>query len=270
MTGGRMELALRLADVAAAEILPRFDRCAVERKADGSEVTDGDRAAEEAMRNLLAREAPGDAVYGEEFGGELNLEHPGQWVLDPIDGTAAFALGLPQFGTMIGLLEHGRPVLGVLSFPAAGSRLFAEHGAGCHFQVDTEAPESVQVHRVETLRQAQSSCTDLLGSDLRGEGYPLRQILGRSGRVRFVNDCWQHAWVCRGRLQLAIDGKVQPWDVVPILACIHEAGGAAMGVDGMPVDLAAPRGLVSTCGGALHQELGAILRSGSSTNVMDR
>ena len=107
-------LAHRLADAAREAVRPHFRTpLAAERKGDASPVTIADRAAEEAMRRILAAEAPQDGVHGEEFGVDEGRSGR-QWVLDPIDGTCAFLAGRATFGTLIALLVDGFPVLGLI------------------------------------------------------------------------------------------------------------------------------------------------------------
>ena len=87
-----------------------------ERKDDNSIVTDADRAAEELIRAQLSRTRSRDQIIGEEFGshGESNRK----WIIDPIDGTANFARGVPVWATLIALEEDGEVVVGVVSAPA--------------------------------------------------------------------------------------------------------------------------------------------------------
>jgi len=81
-----------------------------ESKADGTVVTAADREAEEAMRDLIRRRYPNHGLSGEEFGRE-NEQAEFVWTLDPIDGTLSFISGCPLFGTLIGLLHRGEPIL---------------------------------------------------------------------------------------------------------------------------------------------------------------
>lgn len=78
-----------------------------------SPVTIADREAEDVMRKLISSRYPSHGIYGEEFG-QTGLDAEYIWVLDPIDGTKSFITGKPLFGTLIALLHHGRPVLGVI------------------------------------------------------------------------------------------------------------------------------------------------------------
>jgi inositol-phosphate phosphatase / L-galactose 1-phosphate phosphatase / histidinol-phosphatase len=119
-------LALRLADAAGEAIRPHFRAgLGSERKDDATPVTLADRAAEEAMRRILAAEAPRDAIIGEEFGattGGSASSSGRSWVLDPIDGTTSFLAGRPIFGTLIALVVEGWPVLGVIDQPILRER----------------------------------------------------------------------------------------------------------------------------------------------------
>src|SRR5918997_4018175 len=119
-----LALALSLVDEADAIALPAFDRgVAVSAKADGTPVTEADRAVERALRERLAAERPGDGVLGEELGEAGGGER--RWVLDPLDGTEWFARGIPVWGTLIALERDGEPLVAVISAPALKRRWWA-------------------------------------------------------------------------------------------------------------------------------------------------
>jgi inositol-phosphate phosphatase/L-galactose 1-phosphate phosphatase/histidinol-phosphatase len=115
-------LAERMADAAGA-VARRYFRTpiAVDTKPDHSPVTIADRESEAAMRTLIAQDAPGHGIYGEEMG-KADIDAEWVWVLDPIDGTKAFITGKPSFGTLIALLHRGTPVLGIIDQPIIGER----------------------------------------------------------------------------------------------------------------------------------------------------
>src|SRR5919108_1298209 len=118
-----LALALELADVADAITLARF-RAAdlrVETKPDLTPVSEADRAVEEALRERIERDRPGESILGEEEGGEQ-----GDWVIDPIDATKNYVRGIPLFATLIAL--EGR--VAVVSAPALGKRWWATAGGG--------------------------------------------------------------------------------------------------------------------------------------------
>ena len=125
-----LQLVHLLADAAAAHSLRLF-RTPLEviAKADESPVTQADRAAESAMREILGAERPADGIFGEEHGLE-RIDADRIWVLDPIDGTRSFITGSPLWGTLIGLVQGGRVVLGVVDMPVLGERWIGRAGFG--------------------------------------------------------------------------------------------------------------------------------------------
>ena len=229
-----LDLALRLAQTAEDEILPRFRTVSVTRKPDGTEVTEADREAERVMRERLAEERPGHAVLGEEFGRGGPDDARYRWVLDPVDGTAGFTVGVPLFGTLVALLEDGEPVVGVIHFPAIEETVYAARGDGCWFQT-AEDEVSVSVDPVEALDAATVTTTALHSSDVAATDdqtpYRLTDLVRQAGKFRFVTDCLQHALVARGRTHAAVDTLMHPWDVAALVPCVREAGGVAQPLD---------------------------------------
>ena len=123
-----LTLANRLADAAGVAIRPFFRAdFAHEAKTDATPVTEADRAAEAAIRAILDRECPADAIIGEEFGAKDGSSGR-SWVIDPIDGTVSFMAGRPIFGTLIALLEDGWPVMGVIDQCINGERWIGATG----------------------------------------------------------------------------------------------------------------------------------------------
>jgi histidinol-phosphatase len=255
----RLDFAMTLLAAAEREILPRFRACAARVKSDGTEVTDADLAAEEAIRALLAKACPGEAILGEEFGGDDKAERA--WILDPIDGTQAFALGLPTFGTLIGYAERGEPVLGVVGLPCLALSYRAATGLGCTKREDG-GDSKVRVSKVASLTQAYTSGTSLIRSSaIEDDGYNLGAVVKASRRFRFVGDCLQHAWVCSGRLDAALDLIVAPWDVAAVIPCVREAGGDLASAAGERGDLLHAGSLISASTPALMDEVVAALKA---------
>lgn len=114
--------ALHLATAAGEAILPYFRKNApIEVKAHETwdPVTEGDRAGERAMRHLIETHYPSHGIIGEEYG-EKKANSDLTWILDPVDGTRAFIIGLPTWTTLIGLYQNGQPRLGVMCQPFVG------------------------------------------------------------------------------------------------------------------------------------------------------
>ena len=259
-----LEFALDLAQRAEAEILPRFRRVSFSVKADGSEVTEADREAERVMREAISGRFPDHAVLGEELGRSGSPHAQRCWVLDPVDGTVWFTLGVPTFGTLIALLEDREPVLGVVHFPALGETVYAARGRGCWLRRGQAPPEPVHVASPLPLREAFVSACGAHGSDIlpeAGRAVNLTALVRAARKLRFVGDCLQHSLVCQGRLHAAVDTIMSPWDIAALVPCVEEAGGSASDLSGKREGVVFGGSLVTSCGPALHGELVAALRS---------
>ena len=249
-----LALALNLADIADGVTLPAFRRegLVVETKPDLTPVTEADRGAEEALRRALADARPGDAVVGEEMGGELGTGR--QWILDPIDGTKNFVRGVPVWASLIALVVDGAAEVGVVSAPALGRRWWAARGQGAW----TRGPEDCSDRRlrasaVSTLADASFSFSD-------GVGWPegaLDSLSGSVWRSRAYGDFWSHMLVAEGSVDIAMEPELSVWDVAALVPVIEEAGGRITAIDGGPV-LQGPGAL--TTNGFLHDAALAIIR----------
>ncbi len=262
-----MQFALELAGTAALEIVPRFQRVDVHSKSDGSPVTEADTEAERVMRELIELRYPMHGIMGEEQD-DIRPDAEWCWVLDPIDGTSSFALGLPTFGTLVALLRHGHPVLGVINMPALKETVYAEMGSGCWYLNRMGDLERVGVSRgVSRVSDAYLSTTGLYNTDidpLDSTAPPRMSSLIRTSRkFRFVGDCLQHAWVARGLLDGAVDPKMNPWDNAALIPCILEAGGVLSDLSGNTDNLVHAPNLVTAATPALHGDILATLTGGA-------
>ncbi|MGH7558072.1 MAG: inositol monophosphatase family protein [Gemmatimonadota bacterium] len=221
----------------------------VERKADRSLVTSADRRAEELLRERLAARCPGDGVIGEELGVEEGSSGR-RWTLDPIDGTFGFVHGVPLFSVLIGLLDGGEAVLGVVHLPALKETVAAVRGAGCWMWRGDADPVPARVSSEAAFADALVLATDfrrLPGGH--GAGY---ERLADAGELRTWGDAYGHALVATGRADAMIDPRMKPWDSVPLQPIVEEAGGRFSTMAG--ASLPAGGSAVST-NGLLHDEV---------------
>jgi histidinol-phosphatase len=207
-------------DRARAEILPRFRKVSVETKADGSPVTEADRAAEEVLRAELRRALPEAAILGEEFGAEGPDDAGLRWVIDPIDGTIAFSRGIPLFGTLVALLDEGEPVLGVIDCCAIGERTVGWKGGGC-FRNGTRVAAS----KAAGLRDSLVSHGDLFCFDRAGKREVFERMAREIPKLRGYTDAFGHAMVCAGAIDAMVDLDLNPWDMAATRILVTEAGG---------------------------------------------
>jgi histidinol phosphatase-like enzyme (inositol monophosphatase family) len=212
-------LAERAADRARAEILPRFRTVGFETKADGSPVTEADRAAERAVRAVLREGDPGAALLGEELGAEGDGGGD-VWVIDPIDGTIAFTRGIPLFGTILARLEGGVPVVGLIDLPALGERYVGWKGSGCR-----RNGVPVRCSRAEDLRHALVSHGDAFCFEAVGEHAAFVRMAAEIPMLRGYTDAFGHARVLDGGVDAMVDLHLNPWDAAATQLLVPEAGG---------------------------------------------
>lgn len=214
------ELALRMAQEAGKIILAYFQTAVqVETKADNSPVTIADRKSEEALRAMMEKHTPGYGIIGEEFGAQSGVADR-EWVVDPIDGTKAFIHGVPLFGTLLALLEKGKPVVGVISLPALGHVMHASLGGGC--RLDGKPCSVSAVDRIEDSLLLDGSISTM---ERLGHGPAWAALRARAKLHRGWGDCYGHYLVACGRAEAMVDPIVSVWDVAPMAVILPEAGG---------------------------------------------
>lgn len=247
-----LALALALADTADRIAMARFRAADLtsETKPDDTPVTEADRAVEQALRSALSAERPADDVLGEEYGGAL--PPLGRvWIIDPIDATKNYLRGVPVWATLIGLVEAGRPVLGVVSAPALGCRWWAELGGPAHAR-DLTGERLVRVSQVRELAQASFSCSD-------PQGWPpgtFAALTDATWRFRAYGDFLSYMFVAEGSVDVAAEPELSIWDVAALLPIVQAAGGRATGYDGS--DPLTAGSLLAT-NGHLHEQARRLL-----------
>jgi len=216
-----------------AIILHYLHRARAKRKSDGSEVTLADKKAERMLRTLLRTAWPEDVIMGEEFGGEV-ARRGRCWLIDPIDGTASYVLGMPMFGTLLSLLIDGAPVFGCIHLPALKETTYAATGHGCWLSRAGEKARRVRVAPPSRLLDAKVSMTSVKERAWykRPGGREVAALAQRVGRLRMAGDCVQYALLCRGVLDAAVDPFMKPWDIAPLIPCVLEAGGSLSDLNG--------------------------------------
>ncbi|MDP3906364.1 inositol monophosphatase family protein [Novosphingobium sp.] len=227
-------LAHRLADAARAAIRPHFrSGLAAERKGDATPVTLADRAAEEAMRAILVAEAPDDAIHGEEFGA-TNGTSGRTWVLDPIDGTAAFLAGRPLFGTLIALVVEGWPVLGVLD-----QVILDERWLGVTGKPTTLNGQPVRTRPCAALADATLATTGPHYFDSH-DGEHFMGLAATTDHKRMVmgGDCYNYAMLASGHLDLVCEANLKLHDYAALVPIVEGAGGTMCDWNGDPLHAA--------------------------------
>lgn len=230
-----------LAD-AAGEIVRRYFRrgVAVDDKADMSPVTIADREAETALRTRIERRFPDHGILGEEHG-SVRADAERVWVLDPIDGTKSFISGMPLFGTLIALVEHGFPVLGVIDQPISRERWVGARGLRSTLNGAPIATRACPALGAATLF---ATTPDMFrGADAQA----FQRLKSAVKLARFGGDCYAYGLLAAGFIDLVAEASLKPYDFAALVPVIVGAGGSMADWRGKPLGLAS-EGCVLACG----------------------
>ena len=231
-----LALALSLADGADSITLSRFRATdlVIETKPDLTPVTEADREVERVLRERLARERPGDAIVGEEYGASAGGDAARRWIIDPIDGTKNYVRGIPVYATLIALEVDGAGSVGVVSAPALGRRWWASRGHGA-FLDDGLAGGSRPIHvsAIRELADAQLCFAGLEDWDALGRLDKLIELGRRCWRTRGMGDVWSYMLVAEGGMEIGLDAQVSLWDLAAPKVIVEEAGGRFTDLSGV-------------------------------------
>ena len=190
----------------------------IETKGDSSPVTIADKKAEQKLRELIGKEFPQHGILGEEFG-HVNPDAKYQWVLDPIDGTKSFISGALSFGTLIGLLKNGKPVLGVFFQPVLNELLIGDN------QICTLNDQKVTFRPCKAITEATLLITDYLDIKRYQDIKAFDKLAEQVNLFRSWGDCYGYYLLASGYADIMIDPVMNPWDVLPLIPIIQGAGG---------------------------------------------
>lgn len=223
-----------LADAARLAILPFFRSASLQadnKLTQGFDpVTQADRAAETAMRDILSQRRPMDAILGEEFGtttGESGLT----WVLDPIDGTRGFLSGTPTWGVLIALSDASGPQMGIIDQPYTTERFVGGFG-----RADWTGPHgggTLQVRTTQAIDDAIVFTTfpEVGTADQRAA---FERVSAQAKLTRYGMDCYAYALLAAGQIDLVIEAGLQAYDIQAPIAVIEAAGGIVTDWEGKP------------------------------------
>jgi histidinol-phosphatase len=220
-----LRLAHVLADAVERVTVSRFraEDLHVESKPDLTLVSDADRSAEELVRSQLKRTRPRDAVIGEEM--EATGHGPRQWVIDPIDGTHNFVRGVPVWATLIGLVDAGRPVLGLVAAPALNRRWWAATGSGAWAGRSLTSAKRISVSKVSSIGDASLSYSSATSWESVGREQALLDLARDCWRERAYGDFWSYMLLAEGAVDIAAEPELNLHDMVALAPIVTEAGG---------------------------------------------
>ena len=253
--GALLEEIAREADVIAMKYF-RTEEMRVDRKSDGTAVTQADRGVEEMARAKVAASGISMDVLGEEMGGESAeasaTSGRARLIIDPIDGTEEFSRGIPTFGTLLGIERDGKIVAGMVSAPALGARWCAYRGEGAY-----RDGKRLQVSNAAELSKAMVFTGGTGPSKNKERREKMRRLMDAARHGRSLGGFWQHMLVAEGAVEVALEMRAKPWDLAPLVIIVEEAGGRSTSATG---ERTIYEGNLLSTNGKLHDEALSLLR----------
>lgn len=261
-----LELIQQLADTADGISLPYFAAGAVptQAKADGSPVTQADRDVEQAVRDQLRISRPSDLVIGEELGRDGNAAR--RWIVDPIDGTANFSAGRPEWSTLLAVEEDGEIITGMISAPALQRRWWATRSGGAWTSSSAGGVqgnrEPLVVSSIAALDKATIAIWPLsawVPPQHVTAGWRLVGLGADGGPLsNWAGVCHGAMLVASGAADVFFHMSADPWDIAAAVPIVEEAGGTVSDLDGSH-GISSKAAVYSN--GHVHREALEVLRS---------
>jgi fructose-1,6-bisphosphatase/inositol monophosphatase family enzyme len=206
--------------------LPLHGAVVADDKADGSSVTRADREASAHVLRRLNAYTPSYGVISEEERVSYLPDARWQWAVDPLDGTASFARGLPVWGLGMGLLDGVKPVAGYLHFPVVRQTFTFENGTALlNGAPIPPAPAHLAPDTLNVMITAILPFVDVR----RIEGYRLHNL---------GSTCYHLMMLAAGRCDAIIAGPCYIWDLAPALPFTRALGYVERYLDGTTFDVA--------------------------------
>ncbi|GAA1841617.1 inositol monophosphatase family protein [Actinomadura bangladeshensis] len=255
--------ALKAAEIASDLVRTRVPGL-LTAKGDRDMASEVDYAVERAVRDYLKKRTPDIPVLGEEEGITGDTTGELLWAIDPVDGTANFVRNIPLCGISIGLIERGRPVVGVIDLPFLGTRYHAAQHAGAHLgdrriqaSMTTDLKDAIVAigdyavgENAQTKNRRRIALTDRLAANVQ--------------RVRmFGSVAIDLAWVAEGKLDASITLSNKPWDMAAGVAIAREAGALVSDQDGTDHTVSSVSTVATTP--ALADDIAALIKSTDDT-----
>jgi fructose-1,6-bisphosphatase/inositol monophosphatase family enzyme len=193
-----------------------------ELKDDQTPVSEIDLKCEELTRDLIRKRFPEHGIIGEEYGVERG-DAEFVWTIDPIDGTQNLINRIPTFGTILGLLHQGRPVLGWIDHPVLGDVLRGGIETGTFYNGKRVSLDDLASNALTPNDVIGTNCPATF--DRGGHRDVLLRILEFHPHVRMYYDVYAHTLAVLGSLAAMIEYNLKIWDLSATQALVEGAGG---------------------------------------------
>ena len=234
--GEYLRFAHSLAD-ASGEVAGKWFRRAPEVQSKGEgrgfdPVSVADRQAEALLRGMIEARYPRHGIFGEE-GEDKSSASSLRWILDPIDGTRSFLMGLPLWGTLIALYDGATPLLGIMDQPFTRERY--EGSAEGSFLLRGTGRTRLRARKCARIEDAILGATDpaMFGAE---KAAVFGRLARRVRMRRFGGDCYLYCALAAGWVDLVVEDDLYHYDILPLVPIVEGAGGVISNWQGQRLD----------------------------------
>jgi len=219
----------------------------IDAKSDLSPVTIADKESEAVMRALIEDTFPDHGIIGEEMD-DKTPDAEFVWVLDPIDGTQSFVTGKPLFGTLIGLLQNRKPVLGIINMPALNERWLGVSG-----QPTTFNGKPAQVRACASVDKVWLYATS--PQMFKEDDFPSFERLRKAAwRAVYGAECMAYGMLASGWVDIVCEGTMDLHDYAPMVPIVEGAGGVISDWRGEALGIGSDGTVLASANEVLHGE----------------
>ena len=243
-----LALAERMADAVRPISMSHFrSGLVIDRKDDNSPVTIADKEVEVVLRQMIEETFPDHGIIGEELG-TINADADFVWVIDPIDGTQAFATGKPLFGTLIALLHEGQPLIGMIDMPALDERWVGVKGQRSLFK-----GKPISTRSCHNLKDAWLYATSpqMFVPERFEKFEKLRKLCCRSV---YGAECQAYGLLSSGWVDVVCEDTLQAYDYAALIPIIEGAGGVITDWQGNALAMQSEGHVIAVGDPALHEK----------------
>lgn len=185
-------------------------------------VSIADREAETVLRGMIEKHYPSHGIFGEEEEAKSSAGSL-RWILDPIDGTRSFLMGLPTWGTLIALYDGATPLLGIMDQPFTAERYEGSARGSFLYQGGTRS--HLRTRSDNGIDEATLGTTDPAMFYRPGEASAFQRVAERVRMRRFGGDCYLYCALAAGWVDLVVESDLYYYDILPLVPIVNGAGG---------------------------------------------
>jgi len=214
-------------------------------------VTNLDQVFEKYIRSLIIKKFPHDSIIGEEFKKKQSISYY-TWSIDPIDGTKAFIIGAPTWSNLISLSFRENSLIGLANFPELNKYYISDKNKSYVFKKKKKnilkSSKKTNLNSIKVISHGNINYKRL---------NKISKKFGPQFRVASF-DALNFCLLAEGKVDVVIEGNLKPYDILPLIPIIKNAGGVISNWKGEPAEKAG--NIIASSNKKLHNKILKLLK----------